>query len=77
MEVYCLGPAAGENRLLSLGSPSHGQEIDGESGASEMTIPERFRHCESACYGILASQIASLKISEIGSLRISGACFEK
>ena len=33
-------------RSVILGSPSHGQEIDGESGAAaQAVIPERFRHC--------------------------------
>jgi hypothetical protein len=69
--------AVGFGRLLSLGSPSHGQEINGESGGSEMTIPERSRHCNPGCLGRPVSQIASLKISKIRSLRISGSCFEK
>jgi hypothetical protein len=40
--LHLLPPLSALGRL-SLGSPSQGQEIDGEAGA----IPARYRHCDS------------------------------
>ncbi|MCX6878844.1 MAG: hypothetical protein NTW21_34290 [Verrucomicrobia bacterium] len=65
----CSSSSAGEP-LNSSGGPSHGQEIDGESGADAKpttvwmaAIPERYRHCDFLLHRSKNSQSTSLRVS--------------